>query len=356
MGSNYFTFDSGQSQKTAITLLEEISGSIPTRSLTSNSFPSFDVLLTCPEQKRISPTSTKRPLRYNKRNEARKTKSCKTPDNNGSLYTLPTVESGCSEPQLAEQWFKSIENNNVHAVKSLMDLGVRIACRDSGKNTGLILAAKNGFSEIVDYLLSAGAAGIVNLANKDGFTALQLSSKRGDKEIVVSLLQNGADMESVNKFQQNAVMLAGRNGHSKVVEILVQMGCVIDRTDRCGRNVLMMAARNGHVEIIDKLLEARACVNAVDHRGKSALSLLVENLCPDTVKGIHFLLDYGADAGIDDENGICALTYLEERVNTGAVPLDDTVRFIAGRLKHSMRKVDSFGTFPVSSSAKIAIL
>jgi len=81
---------------------------------------------------------------------------------------------------LQDEYFRSIEANDVVGVKALLDAGITIECRNAQSNTGLIVAAMNGFYEIVRCVLTAGAAGHVNHSNDDGFTALQYAAKLGD--------------------------------------------------------------------------------------------------------------------------------------------------------------------------------
>jgi len=238
---------------------------------------------------------------------------------------------------LQDEYFRAIEANDVVGVKALLDFGITIECRNAQSNTGLIVAAMNGFYEILSCVLTEGAAGHVNCSNDDGFTALQYSAKLGDQDIVKCLLNCRADVNSKNKFHQTPVMLAARHGHSKVTEMLLRYGASIEKRDRGGRNALMMAARNGHVEVIEVLLKANANVNVVDRRGKTALTLMAEHACSRSIKGLELLLDSGAHARADDDDGECALTYLGRRVKQGLLPLDSTVRSIAERMKRSMQ-------------------
>jgi len=242
---------------------------------------------------------------------------------------------------LKDQYFRSIERNDLQAMKSALDLGVKVESRNEQNNTGLILASMNGCLEIVKYLLEVGSTGHVNLANEDGFTALHWAAKNGSKDIVACLLENNADINALNKFHQSPIMLAGRYGHCDVVEVLLKHGCELDRRDRNGRNVLMMAARNGHVLVVQALLGENVSVNLVDLRGKTALILMAENAILKTIRGLKLLLQHGADARIDDDDGFCALDYLGKRVKTGAVPLNDDVRSIAMQMRRTFERTDS---------------
>jgi len=238
---------------------------------------------------------------------------------------------------LQDEYFKAIEANDVVRVKLIIDAGVTIECRNAQSNTGLMVAAKNGFYKIVRCVLSAGAAGHVNRSNDDGFTALQYAAKLGDQDIVQFLLNCRADVDARNKFHQTPVILAARHGHSKVTEMLLGDGASVEKRDKGGRNALMMAARNGHVAVIEVLLKANASVNTVDRHGKTALTLMAEHACPRSIKGMELLLDYGVHARVDDDDGECALTYLGGRVKQGFLPLDSAVRSIAERMKRLMQ-------------------
>jgi len=253
--------------------------------------------------------------------------------------SLKCVEVRSTEvsKELQDEYFRAIEANDVVGVKALLDIGIKIECRNAQSNTGLIVAAMNGFYEIVSCVLTSGAAGHVNSSNDDGFTALQYAAKLGDQDIVKCLLNFRADANAKNKFHQTPVMLSSRHGHPKVTAMLLEDGASIEKMDRGGRNALMMAARNGRVEVIEILLKANASVNVGDRRGKTALTLLAEHACPRSIKGMELLLDYGAQARADDDDGECALTYLGRRVKQGLLPLDSTVRSIAERLKRSMQ-------------------
>jgi len=266
-------------------------------------------------------------------------------DKNGSFTKLPfssTVYTPHAYAALKDDYFRSIKRNDFRAMKSALDLGVKVESRNEQSNTGLILASMNGCLKIVKFLLEVGCTGHVNLANEDGFTALQWAAKNGSRDIVACLLENNADINARNKFHQSPIMLAGRYGHCDVVEVLLKYGCELDRRDRNGRNVLMMAARNGHVSVLQALLGENVSVNLIDFRGKTALILMAENANLKTIRGLKLLLQHGADARIDDDDGFCALDYLGKRVKMGAVPLNDEVRSIAMQMRRTFERTDSF--------------
>ena len=64
------------------------------------------------------------------------------------------------------------------------------------------------------------------LFDADGFkmTALMLTAKEGQLDIVVGLLDRGADVNWMDKYQLSPLMLAAKNGHEEVVTALLNQG------------------------------------------------------------------------------------------------------------------------------------
>ena len=73
------------------------------------------------------------------------------------------------------------------------------------------------FAKIVRLLLKAGAN--PNLAEGEDVTALTLAAERGNLEIVVLLLDAGADKDH-RTFEGTALDLAVKNNHSQVAALL----------------------------------------------------------------------------------------------------------------------------------------
>ena len=110
------------------------------------------------------------------------------------------------------------------------------------KKTGkpaLIEAAKGGYDECVDLLLSSGAS--VNLRNKFGNTALIAAVKSGNDRCVNKLIQAGADVNaSVSGIAP--LHIAADNG-DPCVESLIQ-GADINVPNYLGTTALMFTVRN----------------------------------------------------------------------------------------------------------------
>lgn len=206
---------------------------------------------------------------------------------------------------------------------------------------------------IIDLLLTEGADYTVHQA-----------ARIGDVNRVAQFLNNGADVDAVDKHGRTALHRAAFGGHAQVVELLMQSGATRDSKTKWGKNTplyyaillghvdvvaqlsifneekenalreaalyghvdlvawfldrgadinayrpgeyrtnaLLSAASMGHTEVVSLLLNRGADVDAKNSWGETALHLGVEVGSVDIVKN---LLDHGADpnALVVDDNG-----------------------------------------------------
>lgn len=99
---------------------------------------------------------------------------------------------------------RAVFNNNVSEVRTLIEAGAYVdAASTRYGTTVLMMAAMNGYNEVVLELLSSGA--LVNATNKSGYTALHLAAKNGHAEVVRLLLQGGADKTMRDSSGKTAV-------------------------------------------------------------------------------------------------------------------------------------------------------
>lgn len=105
----------------------------------------------------------------------------------------------------------------------MLDKGAAVHESRSGE-TGLLIAVRGGFVEVVKVLLEHGAC--VDDCNYSNETPLFLASKRGDLNTVDILLQNGASVEISNYLKELPIYVASKAGYFDVVKALVVRLCV----------------------------------------------------------------------------------------------------------------------------------
>lgn len=138
-------------------------------------------------------------------------------------------------------------------------------------------AVKAGDGPTVEDGLAAG----IDVDAKDwaGWSALAWASLLLHNDVVVTLLDAGADIEYLSKGGKNSgrplMMAAKKHRGLPTVKLLVARGADVNGTDQYGRTALMIAARYGRYEIVDFLLDQGADPNATSRISglRSALSI-----------------------------------------------------------------------------------
>lgn len=133
-------------------------------------------------------------------------------------------------------------------------------------------AARMGRDDMIVPLLQAGAE--LEARDPRGFTALILASYNGHDAATAELIAAGADIDTPDEARGNtALMGVAFKGFTEIARRLIRAGAEIDRRNNAGQTALMMAALFGKAEIVAMLLEAGADADLVDVAGNSAPSV-----------------------------------------------------------------------------------
>ncbi|MDA3837449.1 MAG: ankyrin repeat domain-containing protein [Candidatus Delongbacteria bacterium] len=117
----------------------------------------------------------------------------------------------------------AMSSNDVEVVQLLIDYKAPVNIQDEDGITPLILAIRNGSEDIVKILLNNGAD--TNLKeNVNGQSPLHIASSKGYQGIVELLLENGADVNSKDNNDNNALYLATFHKNKNVVKSLLLNG------------------------------------------------------------------------------------------------------------------------------------
>ena len=162
-------------------------------------------------------------------------------------------------------------------------------------------AIDNGHSEMASMLLRAGTT--LNSAN-DGSTPLHLAARFGIPELIIPLIQAGADRDAQSHVGSTPLHHAARHKHPKVVDLLLDCGAVF-KADSEGWTPLHNAAFAGSLEIINRLLNGGADLYARHSRGWTPLHLAATHDSPNI---IAFLIDQGSNLDAQTDDGFTALS------------------------------------------------
>ncbi len=101
-----------------------------------------------------------------------------------------------------------LSNNNINART------------EYGRSTLMLASAHNSNKEVIQTLIDNGAD--VNARDEDGWTALMwASSNKSNPEMVKVLLDNGADLDARGAVYEITVLASLNNGNPEVIKVLI---------------------------------------------------------------------------------------------------------------------------------------
>ena len=191
---------------------------------------------------------------------------------------------------------EAVTAGNNEAVEFLLQLEtVNI---DHTNRTALILASKKGQEDIVHSLLSAGAN--VNIQDSEGWTALMTTSKYNHISIIHMLLQANANPHLKNSEGSNAVMIASYHSNYEAVELLIKRGVDYKYQREDGVNAFMIACENGHTKMVELLLNEQVDPNVQNKGGWNAFMIACEN---GHTQIVELLLKEQVDPNVQNKDG-----------------------------------------------------
>lgn len=209
-------------------------------------------------------------------------------------------------------------NNDSATVERLIKSGeVDIECTSRFMHrTILMVASRNGYTDIVGLLLRHGAD--PNHQDINGETALMEASRNGYTDIVELLLRQGANKDQQNGDGETALMMASRHGYTDIVGLLLQYGANTDLQDEVGETALMEAK---FIDIVELLLRYGANTDLQDEDGETAL---MEASYYEYTDIVELLLRYGANTKLQNGDGETARMISSRRGYINIVKLLDT--------------------------------
>ena len=159
-------------------------------------------------------------------------------------------------------------------IQKLVESGALTHWTAAQKGHLLQTGISEGYCDLIQEILNAGADVNTPAAYERGRTALQKAAQRGLTDIVTLLLSYGADVNAPAGYYQGITALQGAalNGNLQITLTLLKAGADINAAPavQAGRTALQAAAEHGHLDIVSLLLQNDHDMEGMELRCNSA--------------------------------------------------------------------------------------
>ncbi|XP_062862581.1 ankyrin repeat and SOCS box protein 18 [Trichomycterus rosablanca] len=186
---------------------------------------------------------------------------------------------------------------------------------NAGGKAALHEACVNCNTECVELLLELGAD--PNQMTEDGLAPLHICSSHQSFRCAKALVRHGAKVDNPSEEEgETPLHIAARHGLPQHAQFFLRYGANVNNTNNLGETPLGVACleaqekigegqHDGHLQICRLLLTYGANVNLADNERRTPLHKAARNV---QISLVNLLLEYGADINAIDYNGCSPLS------------------------------------------------
>uniref|UniRef100_A0A2R8ZAW4 KN motif and ankyrin repeat domain-containing protein 4 n=1 Tax=Pan paniscus TaxID=9597 RepID=A0A2R8ZAW4_PANPA len=181
-----------------------------------------------------------------------------------------------SSPAVVASYLHEVQPHSPHFLKLLVNLA------DRNGNTALHYSVSHSNFSIAKLLLETGVCN-VDHQNKAGYTAVMITPLASaetseDMAVVWKLLREGNVNIQATQGGQTALMLGVSHDREDMVQALLSCQADVNLQDHDGSSALMLACHHGNVDLVRLLLAHPACDSSLtDKAGRTALSIALKS-------------------------------------------------------------------------------
>ncbi|XP_061171092.1 putative ankyrin repeat protein RF_0381 [Saccostrea echinata] len=170
---------------------------------------------------------------------------------------------------------------NIDVLKFLIEKGLDINSTNNKGKTVLHLCCVTGKLYMCKYLVKTYPY-LLNFVDNNGNTALHSAACRGDIDLIMFLLEEGLNINSIRNDGKNVLHMCCMNGMIDTCKYLVNTyPYLLAVKDKDGHNTLHATAGSGNIDLLKFLLEKGLDINSTRNDGKAVLHLCCMNSMTD---------------------------------------------------------------------------
>ena len=182
------------------------------------------------------------------------------------------------------------------------------------KNKALFAAVDRGDKGLIIEILNKNPS--LEFKNDQGRTALMEAVYKKNNDIAFLLITAGADVNAQDNMKNSPFLYAGAEGNLEIVKIALKHGSNFKIYNRYGGTALIPAAEKGHYEVVKLLVNTPNFPK--DHVNNLGWTALLEAILLSDGGQVHIdivaaLIEGGCDVNIADKNGITSLMHAKKQ-------------------------------------------
>ena len=216
-----------------------------------------------------------------------------------------------------------IKNNNSLISKMILVIILISGCsskqtesklENMDKNKALFAAVDRGDKGLIIEILNKNPS--LEFKNDQGRTALMEAVYKKNNDIAFLLITAGADVNAQDNMKNSPFLYAGAEGNLEIVKIALKHGANFKIYNRYGGTALIPAAEKGHLEVVKLLVNTPNFPK--DHINNLGWTALLEAVLLSDGGKLHVnivaaLITGGCDVNIADKNGITSLMHAKKQ-------------------------------------------
>ena len=201
---------------------------------------------------------------------------------------------------------QAARNGDYDLVKLLLERGCDARAVSKFGDTPFLEAVYSNNLKMVDFFFEHGVDGS-NDQNKLGTTCVHAAAEEGNVQMLVKLLNAGANPDLVDRVGRNAMLLAAMEGRHALIELLLRLGLHVEGPEDSYWTPLGTACEAGYVRFAEILLLNEANIHKrMKHTKMTPLHHAAAMRRPQIIRR---LIDLGADVSLQDVYGNSPLDY-----------------------------------------------